>query len=339
MLIVMGAHALDSDIAAVCEIITAMGFEPRPIPGGTRTAIGIVGNDGPIDPGRFAGLPGVHELIPVSAPFKLVSREWKRDDTVIELPNGARIGGGAVIIMGGPCSIESAEQIEASAAAVAGAGGRVLRGGAFKPRTSPYSFQGLGEEGLKMMREAARRYGLATVTEAIDHESADLVARWADMIQIGARNMQNFSLLRHIGQLGRPVLLKRGQSATIKEWLLAAEYVAASGCEQIVLCERGIRGFDTATRNVMDVAAIPVAKDLTHLPVIGDPSHGTGRRDKILPLSLASVAAGADGLIVEMHPNPSRAMSDGAQSLFPEQFAHMVGEVRKVAGALGRSLA
>jgi 3-deoxy-7-phosphoheptulonate synthase len=340
MLIVMKSGATESEIATICDVIQRMGFEPRPIPGPTRTAIGIVGNDGPIDPGRFTGLPGVSELIPVSAPFKLVSREWRREDSVVELPNGTKIGGGnPVVVMGGPCSVESAEQIEQSAKFVAEAGGRVLRGGAFKPRTSPYSFQGLGEDGLRMMRSASDAHGLAMVTEAIDLESAELVAKWADMIQIGARNMQNFSLLRRVGQLGKPVMLKRGQSATIKEWLLAAEYVAASGCEQIILCERGIRGFDTMTRNVMDVAAIPVAKDLTHLPVIGDPSHGTGRRDKILPLARATVAVGADGLIVEMHPDPNHAMSDGGQSLYPHQFAEMVVELRRVAAALGTSIA
>lgn len=315
MLIVMRGQATDEEIGRVCSVIERLGFEARPIPGGQRTAIGIVGNDRAIDPSPFVGLPGVVQTIQVSAPFKQVSREWQAEDTQVVLPNGAAFGGGAWCLVAGPCSIESEEQIHASAAGVAAAGGQVLRGGAFKPRTSPYAFQGLGEPALVWMKEAAAAHGLATVTEAVDAESAERVAAHADMIQIGARNMQNYALLGVVGQLGKPVLLKRGMSATIKEWLLAAEYVANAGQSQIVLCERGIRSFDDATRNVLDLGALVLAKQRSHLPVIADPSHGSGRRDMVAPLSLAAMAAGADGLIVEAHPDPDHALSDGAQSL------------------------
>ena len=338
MLIVMGRDAEQADIDRVCGIIESLGFEARPIPGGQRTAVGIVGNQGAVDPGRFIGLPGVAEAIPVSAPYKIVSREWRSEDTVIRLKNGTAIGGGSVVIMGGPCSVETEEQIFASAAAVAHGGGTVLRGGAFKPRTSPYAFQGLGEAGLKMMRAAADEHGLAVVTEAVDHASAELVAKYADLVQIGARNMQNYSLLSAIGGLEIPVVLKRGMSATVKEWLLAAEYVMSAGNERVVLCERGIRSFDSSTRNVMDLAAVAVAKAHTHLPVIADPSHGTGRRQYVTALAKAAVAVGADGLIVEMHPKPEEALSDGAQSLYPEQFKAMVEDVVRVAGAVRRKV-
>ena len=334
----MGRDAEQADIDRVCGIIESLGFEARPIPGGMRTAIGIVGNQGAVDPGRFIGLPGVADAIPVSAPYKIVSREWRSEDTVIRLKNGTAIGGGSIAIMGGPCSVETEEQIFASAAAVADAGGTVLRGGAFKPRTSPYAFQGLGEAGLKMMRAAADAHGLAVVTEAVDHASAELVAKYADLVQIGARNMQNYSLLSAIGGLEIPVVLKRGMSATVKEWLLAAEYVMSAGNERVVLCERGIRSFDSSTRNVMDLAAVAVAKAHTHLPVIADPSHGTGRRQHVAALARAAVAVGADGLIVEMHPKPEQALSDGAQSLYPEQFKAMVEDVVRVAGAVRREV-
>lgn len=335
MLIVMRASATEAQVARVCELIAKMGFEGRPIPGAGRTAIGIVGNDGALDPGRFVGLDGVKEAITVSAPYKLVSREWKATPTVVELPNGTRIGGGHLAIMAGPCSVESRDQIFESAKVVAEGGGTVLRGGAFKPRTSPYAFQGAGEEALQWMREAADAYGLSVVTEAVDAESARLVAQYADMFQVGARNMQNYALLNTIGSLGKPVLLKRGMSATIKEWLLAAEYLLHAGNENVVLCERGIRSFDSSTRNVLDLAAMSVAKSLTHLPVIADPSHGTGLRDHVTPMARAAVAAGADGLIVEMHPVPEEALSDGAQSLRPAQFVTLVEQVRAVAAAVG----
>lgn len=338
MLIVMAANATDAQVQHVCSLIERLGYEARPIPGGSRTAIGLVGNDGAVDPSRFVGVEGVKDVIPVSAPFKLVSREWKPDATVVELANGTRIGGGDVAVMAGPCSVESREQIFASAEAVAAGGATVLRGGAFKPRTSPYAFQGLGEQGLIWMREAADAHGLSVVTEAVDAESAALVDRYADVIQIGARNMQNYALLNVIGALRKPVVLKRGMAATIKEWLLAAEYLLRAGNEQVILCERGIRSFDDSTRNVMDIAAIAVARSLTHLPVIGDPSHGTGIRDKVAPLARAAVAAGADGLLLEMHPKPDEALSDGAQSVYPAQLTEIVEEVARVAEVIGARL-
>ncbi len=338
MLIVMRADAAQSQVAAVCGVIEAMGFEARPMPGDQRTAIGLVGNDRSVDDSRIRGMPGVHDVIHVSAPYKQVSREWRAEPTIIELANGACIGSRGVAIMGGPCAVESEEQLMAAARTVAEAGGVVLRGGAFKPRSSPYSFQGLGEEGLQILAKARERFGLAVITEAIDSDSADLVARYADIIQVGARNMQNFTLLKHVGRTGKPVMLKRGMSATIKEWLLAAEYIVSEGNSQVILCERGIRSFDDSTRNVMDVAAIAIARTLTHLPIIADPSHATGRRDLITPVGLAAIAAGADGLIVETHPNPNEALSDGPQSLPPEQFHHMVRAAGAVAATLDRPL-
>lgn len=334
MLIVMKSGATEADVERVCEVIQRLGFDARPIPGGHRTAIGIVGNDRAIDPAPFVGLPGVAQTISVSAPFKQVSREWQEDETTVTLSNGASLGGGAFAIMAGPCSIESEEQIHAAAAGVALAGGRILRGGAFKPRTSPYSFQGLGEQALRWMSAAAREHGLATVTEAVDAATAERVAEHADMIQIGARNMQNYALLSVVGQLGKPILLKRGMSATIKEWLLAAEYIANAGQPNIVLCERGIRSFDATTRNVLDLGAMVAAKQRSHLPVIADPSHGTGRRDMVEALSLAAVAAGADGLIVEAHPDPDAALSDGAQSLFLDQLSRLVERTGSVRAAI-----
>lgn len=338
MLIVMEQSATSADVQRVVHAIERMGYTARAIPGEQRTAIGVVGNDKRVDSSTIEGLPGVREVIHVSAPYKLVSREWKRADTIITLPNGTTIGGRDVCIMGGPCAIESEEQIMLAAEIVRRAGGTVLRGGAFKPRTSPYSFQGLGEQGLKVMARARERYGLALVTEAIDLASADLIAGYADIIQIGARNMQNFALLKHVGKLEKPILLKRGLSATIKELLLAAEYVVSEGNEQVILCERGIRSFDDSTRNVMDIAAVPVLKHLSHLPTIADPSHGTGRRDKVTVMARAAIAAGADGLIIEMHPEPERALSDGMQSLYPDQFTAMVREVERVASAIDRSV-
>ena len=334
MLIVMQHQATPEQIEAVKAQITEIGFEPRPIPGEQRMAIGIVGNDGPVDPAPFQDLPGVQQVIHVSAPYKQVSREWHPADTVVTLPNGTTIGGGKICVMAGPCSVESREQLLETAERVARAGATVLRGGAFKPRSSPYSFQGLAEEGLKIMAEARDRFGLAIITEAIDHESLELVEQYADVIQLGARNMQNFALLRRAGRSPKPVMLKRGPSATIKEWLLAAEYILAEGNSQVILCERGIRSYDDATRNTMDVTAIPLVKRLSHLPVVGDPSHGTGRRPLIAPMSRACIAAGADGIIVEVHRNPDKAKSDGGQTLFPEQFEELMIGVRRVAAAL-----
>lgn len=339
MLIVMHHDARPEDVDAVCERIRRMGLEPRPMPGEQRTAIGLVGNDGPIDPARFHGLPGVLRAIPVSAPYKQVSLEWRREPTIIELANGTRIGGDAVVVMGGPCSVETEAQVMKTAEYVAAAGATVLRGGAYKPRTSPYSFQGLGVEGLKILAKAREAFGLAIITEALDEASADHVAEYADVIQIGARNMQNYGLLKHVGRLGRPVMLKRGPAATIKEWLLAAEYIVHSGMPDVILCERGIRGFDSVTRNVFDVSAIAVAKTMTHLPVIGDPSHGTGRRELIIPMARAAVAAGADGIIVETHPEPTEALSDGQQALYPAQFTELMTATAQIAGVLKRPLA
>ncbi len=339
MLITMKRSATADQVQHVCDIIEAMGFEARPMPGGVRTAIGVVGNDTPVTEAPFRGLEGVSRVIAVSAPYKQVSREWKPQPTVVELENGVKVGGKDLVVMGGPCAVESEEQLMAAAKVVAEAGGVILRGGAFKPRTSPYSFQGLGNRGLDILSMAREEYGLAIITEAMDMESADLVAEKADIIQIGARNMQNYPLLRHIGKLQKPVMLKRGMSATIKEWLLAAEYILSGGNEQVILCERGIRGFDDATRNVMDVGAIALVKELSHLPVIADPSHATGRRSLVAPVARASVAVGADGVIVETHPKPHEALSDGPQALFPSQFKEMVESLRAIAATLDRPMA
>lgn len=338
MLIVMRAEAHPDQIAAVCARIETLGYEARPIPGGQRVAIGLVGNDGAVEPGAFISMPGVKQVIPVSAPYKQVSLEWKGQPTVVTLPNGARFGGGEVGIIGGPCAVESEAQIMGAAKGVAEAGGVALRGGAYKPRTSPYAFQGLGPDGLQLLAAAGKAYGLATVTEAVDHRSADLVAEHCDVIQLGARSMQNFSLLKYVSTLGKPIVLKRGMAATIKEWLLAAEYLLVGGAHDVILCERGIRSFDPSTRNVLDVAAIPVAKALTHLPVIADPSHGTGLRAMVQPMALAAVAAGCDGLIVEVHPDPSVALSDAQQQLRPAEFNDLVQAAGAIAGVTGGRL-
>ncbi|MDH3735343.1 MAG: 3-deoxy-7-phosphoheptulonate synthase, partial [Gemmatimonadota bacterium] len=300
---------------------------------------GLVGNDGRVDEGRLVGLGGVLRVIHVSQPYKQVSREWSPEDTVIELDNGVRIGGSDVVVMAGPCAVESREQILTTARSVADAGATVLRGGAFKPRTSPYSFQGLGEEGLQLLAEAREETGLAIVTEALDREGLELVAEYTDIVQIGARNMQNYSLLRAAGRAGKPVLLKRGMSATIKEWLLAAEYIVVEGEPRVMLCERGVRNFDTHARNLFDLTAVVTAKELSHLPVIADPSHGTGARSKVGPMTRAAVAAGSDGVILEAHPDPASAVSDGAQSLTLGQFDDLMVDLRTIAQALGRDIA
>lgn len=339
MLIVMHHQATPEQIDGVCAVIQDLGLQPRVMPGSERTAIGIVGNDGPLDRGRFHGLPGVRDAIPVSAPYKQVSREWRPEDTVITLETGVQIGGPGLVVMGGPCSVESEAQLMAAAETVAEAGGTLLRGGAFKPRTSPYAFQGMGEAGLRLLAQARERFGLAVVTEAMDGEQARMVAEYADVVQIGARNMQNYSLLKVLGELGRPVMLKRGMSATVKEWLLAAEYLIAHGNPEVILCARGIRGFDTATRNVLDVGSIALVKQLSHLPVIADPSHATGRRELVVPAARAGIAAGADGVIVETHPEPARALSDGQQALYPAQFREMVQQLDAIGAAIGRGLA
>jgi len=331
--------ATDDDVRAVIETIEGMGYEARPIPGKQRTAVGLIGNDGKVDSGRLESLAGVLQVIHVSQPYKQVSREWKSEPTVIELANGTRIGDREVVLMAGPCSVESEAQILDIAHRLKAAGATVLRGGAFKPRTSPYAFQGLGVEGLKLLAKAREETGLAIVTEALETETLDVVAEYADIIQIGARNMQNFPLLRRAGKTGKPVLIKRGLAATIKELLLSAEYVLAEGNPNVILCERGVRGFDDQTRNLLDLTAIPVVQSLSHLPIIADPSHGTGVRSKVIPMARAAVAAGADGLIVEVHPNPDRALSDGAQSLWPDQFEEMVHQIGAIADAIGRAAA
>jgi 3-deoxy-7-phosphoheptulonate synthase len=334
----MSHTAEPTDIDRVIATIEEMGYQAAPIPGKQRTAVGLVGNDGKVDSGRLESLPGVLQVIHVTQPYKQVSREWRPEQTIIELSNGTRIGGSAVVLMAGPCSVESEEQILTVARQVRDAGATVLRGGAFKPRTSPYAFQGMGLAGLKLLAQAREETGLAVVTEVLETDTVELVAEYADIIQIGARNMQNYPLLRRAGRAGRPVLLKRGPAATLKELLLSAEYLLAEGNPDVMLCERGVRGFDENTRNIFDLSAVPVLKSLCHLPVIADPSHGTGVRAMVTPMARAAVAAGAHGIIVEVHPQPERAMSDGAQSLLPDMFRALVGEVRGIAEAIGGSL-
>jgi 3-deoxy-7-phosphoheptulonate synthase len=338
MLVVMKHNASKEEIDAVVDTIKEMGYGARAIPGGQRTAVGLIGNDGAVDSGRLLGLNGVLEVIPVTHPYKQVSREWRAENTVVTLANGTRVGGSEVVVMAGPCAVESEAQILDIAHQLREMGATVLRGGAFKPRTSPYAFQGLGVRGLELLAKAREETGLAIVTEALDPEGADLVAQHADIIQIGARNMQNYPLLRRAGRTGKPVLLKRGLSATIDELLLAAEYILAEDNDDVILCERGIRSFDTHTRNLLDLAAIPVVKSLSHLPIVADPSHGTGLRAKVIPMARAAIAAGADGLIVEVHPDPPLAMSDGAQSLYPAQFQELMEQIRVIARAIGRDI-
>lgn len=331
-----GASAEDVD--RVVAIIAEMGYEGRPMPGAQRTAVGLVGNDGRVDSSRLEALPGVAQVIHITQPYKQVSREWRAENTVVTIAPGVTVGGDAVVVIGGPCSVESEEQILSAARTVKAAGGTALRGGAFKPRSSPYSFQGMGRRGLDLLARAREETGLAIVTEAMDPEGAREVADVADCIQIGARNMQNYSLLKTVGKLNRPVLIKRGMAATINDLLLSAEYVLSEGNEKVILCERGVRSFDPAARNMLDLTAIPIVHRLSHLPIIADPSHGTGLRDKVIPMARAAVAAGADGVIVEVHPEPERALSDGAQSLYPDQFMQLVKELRAVAAAIGRSI-
>jgi 3-deoxy-7-phosphoheptulonate synthase len=329
----MKAQAGPAEITRVCERIASLGLRPHIIPGEQRTAIGVTGNSAPLDPADFEDLPGVAEAIRVSKPYKLVSRETKPENTIVSV-NGVGIGSDHIVFCGGPCSVESREQILQSARAVKKAGGRLLRGGAYKPRTSPYSFQGLAETGLQYLAEAREQTGLGIVTEAIDVETFDLVERYADCIQIGARNMQNFSLLRRAGRSSKPVLLKRGMSSTLEEFLMAAEYILAGGNYNVILCERGVRTFADHTRNTLDLSVVPAVQSLSHLPIIVDPSHGTGKRDKVGPMSLAAIAAGASGLIIEVHPNPEKALSDGAQSLHPSQFTELVADCRALSELL-----
>src|SRR5215210_304196 len=337
MLIVMKADATERDIAEVERVITEMGYRPHTMPGASRTAIGVTGNDKPVDITRFESLHGVAEAIRVTKPFKLVSLDLRPEKTVVRVGD-AEIGGEALAIIAGPCAVEDREQIFAVAEAVKRSGARFFRGGAFKPRTSPYAFQGLGEEGLKLLAEVREATGLKIVTEAIDEASADLVEKYADVLQIGARNMQNFSLLKRAGRARIPVLLKRGLSAMLDEWLLAAEYVMAEGNYNVILCERGVRTFAQHTRNTLDLAAIPAVRRISHLPVVIDPSHGTGKNHMVTPLARAGVAVGADGLIIEVHNQPERALSDGAQSLTLEQYEHLVREVRAIHDVIAPAL-
>jgi 3-deoxy-7-phosphoheptulonate synthase len=335
----MKANATREEIDAVCRRIESMGYKPHPIPGSTRTAIGITGNREPVEPVALESLPGVGECVPVSKPYKLVGRELKEDTTVIDLGDGVAIGGRQLAVIAGPCAVESREQARLTAARVAAAGARLFRGGAYKPRTSPYSFQGLAREGLEILAEVREEFGLKIVTEAIDAESVEEVERYADVIQIGARNMQNFSLLKRAGRARRPVLLKRGNAATLDELLMAAEYILSEGNYRVILCERGIRTFADHTRNTLDLSVVPAVQQLSHLPIIVDPSHGTGRREKVIAMSRAAVAAGADGLIVEVHHHPEQALSDGNQSLDPAEFEQLLREIGQIAPVLGRSMA
>jgi 3-deoxy-7-phosphoheptulonate synthase len=329
MLIVMDQLATPSEIDSAVEAIEAKGYTARPIPGGHRVAICVLHNHGAVEASQFLGLPGVKEVIPVTKPFKLVSRELQLQDTVVRV-GGVEIGNGNLTLIAGPCAIESEEQALTIARHVRKAGAQLFRGGAFKPRTSPYAFQGLGEEGLKILARVREETGMPVVTEAMDHEVFDLVEAYADVVQIGARNMQNFSLLRRAGRSSKPILLKRGLSATIEEWLMAAEYIMEGGNPNIILCERGVRTFAHHSRNTLDLSAIPVVQKESHLPIIADPSHAAGRRGQVIPLSRASVAVGAHGLMVEVHHAPETALSDGAQSLYPEQFEELCRQVRSI---------
>jgi len=339
VLIVMRHGATPDEVQKVVSVIEEMGYQARAMPGAQRTAVGLVGNDGRVDASRLEGLPGVQEVIHVSKPYKQVSREWKAEPTVVRLAGGVTVGGSDVVAIAGPCSVETDRQIVEAARLVKDAGATILRGGAGKPRSSPYSFQGLGRPGLRLLAKARDETGLLICTEAMDPDGVGWVSEVADIVQIGARNMQNFSLLKVAGRCGKPVLLKRGISATITELLLSAEYLLAEGNHDVILCERGVRGFDATTRNIFDLTAIPVVHKLSHLPIVADPSHGTGLRDKVIPMARAAVAAGADGIMIEVHPNPEEALSDGAQTLFPDQFAQLMREVRIIAEAIGRRVA
>jgi 3-deoxy-7-phosphoheptulonate synthase len=338
-LILMSPAASGQDVARVVRTIREMGCESQPLIVGQYKAVGILGNDVHVDAAQLKKLPRVLRVVPASQPYRRASREWHPEPTIVALGNGTRFGDREIVLVAGPCAVESRDHMLEVAHQVRAAGATVLRGGVFKPRTSPYAFQGLGPRGLEFLAEARAQTGLAVVTEALDSETVDAVAECADIIQIGSRNMQNSSLLRRAGQTGKPILLKRGMAATIDELLLSAEYILAEGNPNVILCERGIRGFDGHTRNVLDVAAVPVIHQLSHLPVIVDPSHATGARDMVIPMALAAVAAGADGLMVEVHPDPDRALSDGAQSLRPDQFNGLVGQVKSVAAAIGRNVA
>jgi 3-deoxy-7-phosphoheptulonate synthase len=338
MVIIMQQGATEEQIQKVIEALVAVGYDVHRSSGITHTVLGAVGVPRePVDPRALELIEGVREVIKISEPYKLVGRTFKAADTEVDV-GGARVGSGELIVMAGPCSVESRAQVGAVGGSVSAAGARVLRGGAFKPRTSPYSFQGHGEEALRWMREVAEQTGLAVISEVMDPRHVEMMLRYVDCLQVGARNMQNFELLKELGRVRRPVLLKRGLAATIEEWLLSAEYILAGGNTQVILCERGIRTFENATRNTLDISAIPVVKKLSHLPIVVDPSHGTGRRDKVIPMARAAVAAGADGLIIEVHNEPDKALSDGAQSLYPDQFDSLMADLRVIAPVVGRRL-
>jgi len=337
MIVVMDPRASGADVEAVVERLGAYGFDVHRSGGAQQAVLGALGGPPDFDVRHVKVLPGVADVYRVTSPYKFASRDWRPEGAALAV-GGVPLGGREVVVVAGPCAVESEEQLDATAAAVAAQGATFLRGGAFKPRSSPYSFQGLGEEGLRLLRAAGDRHGLAVVTEVTRPDQVGLVASYADVLQVGARNMQNFDLLREAGQAGRPILLKRGLAATIEEWLMSAEYVMASGNPDVILCERGIRTFETATRNTLDLSAVPVVQQRSHLPVFVDPSHGVGIRDKVLPLARAAVAVGADGLMIEVHPDPPSALSDGPQSLFFEQFADLMRQVRRVAEAVGRSV-
>ncbi len=338
MVIVMNEHATEDQIETVIAVLTQKGYDAHRSTGATRTVIGVVGaSRTPLDPREFEIMPGVHEVVKITEPYKLAGRTFQPEDTVIRIGD-VKIGGHDIVMMAGPCAVEGEKQLDIIASSVKRYGARILRGGAFKPRTSPYTFQGLGEEGLGHLRRVADRYHLLVITEVMDTNQVDLVAGYADILQVGARNMQNFNLLKELGRQRKPVMLKRGLSATIQEWLLSAEYIMAGGNRDVMLCERGIRTFENYTRNTMDISAIPIIKKLSHLPIIADPSHGTGLRDKVIPMARAAVAAGADGVMVEVHHEPEAALSDGPQSIYPEQFAELMAQLKIIAPAIGRTL-
>ena len=337
MLVLMKAGATPAQIETVCQTIRDLGFAPHAIPGAVRTAIGVTGNKGPIEPSVFTRLDGVADAVPVSQPYKLVSREVKPEDTVIEV-RGIKIGGGHVAVMAGPCSVESREQTLSTAEHVKKHGAHILRGGAFKPRTSPYEFQGLREGGLEILAEAREKTGMPIITEVKDTESLGMVCKYADILQIGARNMQNFSLLEAVGERGTPVMLKRGLSSTVKEWLMAAEYILSRGNRQVMLCERGIRTFETATRNTLDLGILPMLRATTHLPIIVDPSHGCGYAKGVTPMARAALATGVDGVMIEVHPEPSKALSDGPQALTFPMFEKLMSDLRGIAAVMGVEL-
>ena len=338
MIIVLKTGATPEQINHICEKVKELGLTPQVSRGVERTIIGVIGEEAKIRVQPLEVYPGVERVMPIQKPYKLASREFRPESTVFTMANGVKVGGDQIVVMAGPCAVEGADVLMRIAGEVKKAGAAFLRGGAFKPRTSPYSFQGLGEEGLKYLREAGDRFGLLVVTEVMDTRTVELVSKYADMLQIGARNMQNFDLLKEVGVSKKPVLLKRGLSSTIQELLLSAEYLLSKGNFKVMLCERGIRTFETATRNTVDINAVPVLKEQTHLPVLVDPSHGTGKREYVIAVARAAVAAGADGIMVEVHDNPEEAKSDGPQSLYPEQYADLVRQLRPIATAIGRSL-